>query len=120
MNRARAFLKLLSALPSGAVRFTDHFRIRKEARGVSEAVIEDLLFNRKQDLIHVEQKTSSRGLRRFKAYYSISKKKALLVVLDLETNNSLSVVTSMLMDKKAQLAAMRNARRYEKLANRLR
>jgi len=120
VNKSRAFLKFVSSLSPAELRFTEHFAHRSAVRGISETMIHDFVFNRSQDLLYVDEETSPKGLKRFKAVYSLGKKKAVFVVADVEANGSLTIVTSIIVDKRLQLAAIKNARRYAKLADRLR
>jgi len=119
MNRTRAFNNLLAQTPASKLVFTEHFRARKRSRGISEAMVEDFLYNRQKDLVYAEETTTERGLARYKLFYDASKRKTILIVLDVESG-FLRIVTCLLMDKRLQQEAVRNAARYARLAGRLR
>ncbi len=119
MNQSKAFLFLLERLPLPKIVFSDHFQVRKESRGIGEGVVEDFLLNRQKDLLYAIETTNRFGLLRYKAFYAYSKRKTLLMVLDVEKDGSLRIVTVLLIEKRLQLGAMRNADRYAKLAGRL-
>ncbi len=119
MNRRQLFLELLVKAGPSKLVFTDHFLLRKAVRGVGEGTIEDLLFNRKQDLIYAQEDENKRGKPRFRAFYDFTKRKALLIIADIEKDGYIRIVTFVQYDKKAQLEAMRNANKYAKLAGRL-
>ncbi|MFH0836422.1 MAG: hypothetical protein V1834_04650 [Candidatus Micrarchaeota archaeon] len=119
MDKSRAFLKLIEKTTREKLVFTEHFRIRKQMRGVSEAMVDDYLFNRPKDLIYAEEEPID-ARKRFKAYYRISKKKVLMLVLDNDENGFIILVTCLVMDKREQASVMKNADRYSKFASRLR
>ena len=119
-NKRAAFIKLAESLDRTKLIFTEHFKIRKAVRGIGEGTKEELIFDRPKDLVYVQEDESKYGKQRFKAFYDLSRKKALLVVIDVETEGSFNIVSFLQYDKKYQLEMMQNARKYSKLANRLR
>ena len=68
---------------------------------------------------YVQEDVNKNNYPRYKAYYQYSKKKVLVIVMDFDTSGFLTVVTYFIMDSKKQLEAIRNARKYAKIANRL-
>ncbi len=118
-NKARIFLGIISKYSSANLAYSEHFERAKDKRGRGEKTIEDFLFNRQKDLIFVEEGVSSRGLQRFKAFYTVSKHNVIEIIVD-HKPNLITVVSFLLIDRKAQLEAVRNANKYAKVSRRLR
>ena len=114
----RRFLKLVGGLKRNQIIFTEHFKARKRVRsGLSEKLVEDFLLNREKELIEAQKDANKAGLTRFRAFYEMSRKKVLMVVLDVQGNGSLRIVTSLILNKKLTLELMRDADRNAKFAD---
>ncbi|MFA5247286.1 MAG: hypothetical protein WC408_05340 [Candidatus Micrarchaeia archaeon] len=102
MDRRKAFASLLESAPEPKLRFTNHFDIRQLQRNLGRKEIEDWIFHRQTELVHVEEAQSSRGLQRFRLFYRYSKKKLLTIVVDRDTESVFCVVT-FVIDKKERM-----------------
>ena len=115
----RAFLKMLDTYGRQKLKFSEEHFERRRNRGLDRAAIEQYLFEKKDELVDVVQAENRFGQIRYRAYYKYGRKKILLIVVDAEVG-FFKVVTFIIMDKKQQLGAMRDASKYSKIARRLR
>jgi hypothetical protein len=102
MDRRKAFAMLLGSAPEPKLRFTSHFEIRQLQRNLGRNEVEDWIFHRQAELVHVEEAQSSRGLQRFRLFFRYSKKKLLTIVVDRDECGVFCVVT-FVIDKKERM-----------------
>ncbi|MFA5247563.1 MAG: hypothetical protein WC408_06785 [Candidatus Micrarchaeia archaeon] len=108
MNKARVFFDLLGKAPEKKLEFSEHFFDSSFDRGIGPAGIEDWVCCRHDALLLATEGVSSAGARRFRLHFRYSKKKLLLVVLDLGGNSRFKVVTFIISSKKRIVGRMRN------------
>jgi len=107
MDKKRAFLNILSKGPR--IEFIPHFDERHAMRtNISEKLVEDLLLNHEKDLLFAGDKKGKGGLPRYELYYETSRKKLMVVIVDVD-GDCLKVVTAIPQFKKNWAEAIRDA-----------